>query len=177
MTSAYVMRGNGIGSSIPRTARTTATEIGMASRAIELDPITVVVRSPFLEMSGVYDRMEAGSASRIITRQEIEQRPSQRLSDSFQGTPGLRVLPDGKRSVLMGRGNCQLRVYVDGVQLQGDAPDGSLDIDQIPPEWVEIAEIYPGLASVPIQFAKPPNRASPQRGCGVALIWTRRGAG
>ena len=148
--------------------RTTAMEVGMAVEAIALEPIQVEVRSRFLELNGVYRRMEQGVSSRILTRREIEQQASARFSDSLNGIPGLRVDNTGQRRELRGRGNCPIAVYVDGIEWGVDI-EGSVDIDQIPPHWVELAEVYTGVSAVPQEY----NRG---HGCGVMLIWTRQGA-
>jgi hypothetical protein len=138
----------------------------MAVDPIELAPITVEVRSQFLESRGVYRRIEGGRSGQIVTRADIEARDSYRLSDSLRGVPGLRIERQNKRTILLGRGRCQLRVYVDGVRARPGI-DGFVDIDLYPPEWVEAAEVYPGLSSVPIEFYET------GEDCGVVLLWSR----
>jgi hypothetical protein len=81
----------------------------------------------------------------------------------------VNVIRANRRSVLLGRGRCQLRIYVDGVRMHADI-EGSVDIDQIPPAWVELAEVYPGIASVPPEYAEI------RQDCGVVLIWSRQRA-
>ena len=147
--------------------QTTAVEVRMAVAAIELPPIEVQVRSRFLEMHGVYDRLERGTTSHFLTREAIEMRPSERLSDSFWDMPGVHVSRENKRSILYGRGNCPLRVYLDGVEM-GLEVDGRVDIDLVSPEWVEVAEVYTGLSATPVQYSRGLGD------CGVVLIWTRQ---
>ncbi len=149
--------------------RTTVVQMDVAADPIELAPIKVEVRSRFLERKGVYRRMERGVSNRVVTRDEIERRQSPRLSDSLKGITGLQVIRANQRSVLLGRGRCQLRIYVDGIRMRPDM-DGSVDIDQIPPAWVELAEVYSGIASVPPEFAEI------RQECGVVLIWSRQRA-
>ena len=149
--------------------QTTVVRIGIAVDPIELDPIDVEVRSRFLEMRGVYRRMERGVSTRTVTRDQIELNPSPRLSDSLDGMGGVHLVRMNKRAVLLGRGRCQLRVYLDGVRMRPDI-EGSVDIDQVPPDWVEIVEVYAGIASVPAEYAEV------GQDCGVALIWTRQRA-
>ena len=151
--------------------RTTAVEVRMAVEAIELEPILVEVRSPLMEAHGVYDRLERGVANRVLTREAIERQASHRLSDALVHVPGLEVRREGRligfpsRAVLYARG-CPLTVWVDGVEWHADI-EGSVDIDQIAPEWIELAEVYWG-ARTPMRFATGSN-------CGAVLIWTRHG--
>ena len=147
--------------------RTSVVQMDMAADPIELEPISVEVRSRFLERRGVYRRMERGVAQRVVTREGIDRLQSPRLSDSLRRA-GLNVVRAGKRAVLLGRGRCALRIYLDGIRMQPDI-EGSVDIDQIPPDWVELAEVYTGIASVPPEYA--------EADCGVVLIWTRQRAG
>ena len=144
--------------------RTTTVEVEMAPEAIELEPIVVNVRSPHLERWGVYERLDHGLPRRVLTRSTIDQRAIARLSDAFYGMPGVRVRPRSIHSTsLIARANCTLSVYVDGFRW-------GTNIDAVPPEWVELAEVYWGL-STPIEFTGLNRNA-----CGAVLIWTRLGA-
>jgi len=150
--------------------RTTSLEVGMTVEAIELEPITVEVLSPIMESHGVYRRIERGIATRLLTRQMIERQASDRISDALRHVPGLEVRREGtigfpSRAVAYAR-NCPLAVWVDGVEWNPDI-EGSVDIDQIPSGWVELAEIYWGLSTPP--------RFSSENDCGAILIWTRQG--
>ena len=143
--------------------RTTAVEVTMSPRAIELEPIVVDVRSPHLERWGVYERLDRGLPRRVLTRRTIDQRAIVRLSDAFFGMPGVRVSQRSIHSTrLVARANCTLSVYVDGFRW-------GTDIDAVPPEWVELAEVYWGL-STPIEYT-----GTYRNGCGAVLIWTRLG--
>jgi len=150
--------------------RTTAVQIRLSVDAIELPPIEVDVRSPHLERYGVYDRMDRGTSGQFITRAQIAARPSSDLSDSFQNVPGLSVVGTGQVKTLYGRGNCLMRIFVDGQEVAVDS-DGIVNIDDFPPEWVEMAEVYAGPAATPVQYARAPYD------CGVVLMWTRRTGG
>lgn len=151
--------------------RTTAMEVAMAIEAVRLRPIEVVVRIPFLEANGVYRRIDQGVARRLLTRRTIEDRGSPRISDSFSHISGVEVRREGSamgfpnRAVLYARG-CSLSIWVDGVEWNPDI-EGSVDIDQISPEWVELAEVY-SEARLPMQYTS-------RHGCGGVLIWTRQG--
>ncbi len=157
--------------------QTTALEVAMTVEAVPLRPITVEVRSRFLELHGVYRRMDQGILTRMVTREMIERQGSPRISDVFSHVPGLRVRRQGSsvggaafRSVLYAPRNCPLSIFVDGVEWNPDW-EGSVDIDSIPPEWVEIAEIYWGLQTPPEYSFRGKN------GCGAVLIWTKNRSG
>lgn len=151
--------------------RTTALDVALTVQAVPLRPIEVVVRLPFLEANGVYRRIDQGVARRLLTRRTIQDRGSHRISDAFAHVPGLQVQRGGaqagfpSRAVLYARG-CPVAVWVDGVEWNPDI-EGSVDIDRISPEWVEIAEVY-SQAQTPLQYTS-------RHGCGVVLIWTRQG--
>ena len=143
--------------------RTTTVEVRMSPEAIELEPIVVDVRSPHLERWGVYERLDHGLPRRVLTRRTIGRRAIARLSDAFYGMPGVRVSQRSIHSTrLVARANCTLSVYVDGFRW-------GTNIDAVPPEWVEVAEVYWGL-STPVEFT-----GLNRNGCGAVLIWTRLG--
>ncbi len=145
--------------------RTTAVDVEMTIEAVPLRPLRVEVRSRFLEANGVYRRMDQGRVMHLLTRRVIEDRGSARISDAFSRVPGLKISRESTyRSVLMAPSNCPLSIYVDGVPFGVDI-EGSVNIDQIPPNWVELAEVYWGNRA-PIEYRG--------EGCGVVLIWTRQ---
>lgn len=145
--------------------RTTAVDVEMTIEAVPLRPLRVEVRSRFLEANGVYRRMDQGRVMHLLTRRVIEDRGSARISDAFSRVPGLKISRESSyRSVLMAPSNCPLSIYVDGVPFGADI-EGSVNIDQIPPNWVELAEVYWGNRA-PIEYRGA--------GCGVVLIWTRQ---
>lgn len=144
--------------------RTTAVEVEMTIEAVPLRPLRVEVRSQFLEANGVYRRMDQGRVMHLLTKRAIEERGSPRISDAFSHVPGLKISRESTyRSVLMAPSNCQLSVYVDGIPFGVDI-EGSVNIDQIPPDWVELAEVYWG-SRAPIEYRG--------NACGVVLIWTK----
>ncbi len=147
--------------------RTTAVEVAMTVEAIPLRPLKVEVRSRFLESHGYYRRLDQGVVMRLLTRQTIEERGSPLISDAFARVPGLRIdRPTTHRAHLSAR-DCQLAVFVDGVEWSVDI-EGAVNIDQIPPHWVEVAEVYWGSRT------PPEYRGRYNGGCGSALIWTKQ---
>lgn len=147
--------------------RTTAIEVALSIEAVALRPIRVEVRSRFLESHGYYRRLDQGVVMRLLTRQSIEARGSPFISDAFARVPGLRIdRPNTQRAHLQAR-DCLLAIFVDGVEWGVDI-EGTVNVDQIPPEWVEVAEVYWGGQT------PPEYRSRWNGGCGSALIWTRQ---
>ena len=131
----------------------------MSARPIELDPITVVVRSRALEVNGFYMRSRLGGGNRL-TRADLMEIDPIYISDIFRRLPGVRVENGQILGRMTGFGQtCNLRIFLDGVPMEG------WDFDSIPPEYLEGMEVYQGLA-VPIQYGPA---------CGVVLLWTRGG--
>ena len=150
----------------PRTAtvivqpdKTVEIAASMSARPIELDPITVVVRSRALEVNGFYMRSRLGGGNRL-TRADLMEIDPIYISDIFRRLPGVRVENGQILGRMTGFGQtCNLRIFLDGVPMEG------WDFDSIPPEYLEGMEVYQGLA-VPIQYGPA---------CGVVLLWTRGG--
>jgi hypothetical protein len=80
----------------------------------------------------------------------------------------VRIVPRrfGMSNVVVGRGNCPFRYFVDGVRV-GE----TFQIDDIPSDWIEAIEIYRGPSSVPVQFMLSPSETNAN--CGIIAIWTR----
>jgi hypothetical protein len=131
----------------------------MSARPIDLDPITVVVRSTALERNGFYMRERVGGGSRL-TREDLMEIDPIFLSDIFRRLPGVREENGQVLGRRIGVGQqCILRIFLDGIVMDG------WDMNSIPTEYLEGMEVYQGLA-VPIQYGP---------GCGVVLLWTRGG--
>ncbi len=147
------------------SGQTIEAEVRMAARPIELPPIEVSVRSPRLEAAGFYDRkLEFGGQGRFITRELIERRNPQNVTDLLYNQPGLKVEYDGvgRRRLMVTRNQgCTPMLYLDGVL--GD----NTSFDVVRPVTIEGIEVYIG-AMIPIQYKAKTD-------CGVILIWTRRG--
>lgn len=146
-------------------------EVQIAETAIELEPLEVVARARKLVVVGFFERQSRGLGT-YFTREEIEERGVQRMSDLLSRVPGLRrtVMSDGRsridvRGVKTITSRCDTQYFIDGIR----AEIGVIGIDAIPPKDVEGIEIYRGASELPIQFDV--GRAM----CGAVLIWTRAG--
>ncbi len=139
----------------------------------ELDPITItaepVVRH--LVTVGYYERQYASAGGLFLGPDYIERRASaRRVSDLLRGLPGVGVDQDGNvvlRGMVSGRGPCgSPTVYLDGIV----SSVGNEDLKILDPLLdVEAIEVYRRPSEIPVQYG------GPTRGCGVILIWMRRG--
>lgn len=142
--------------------------------AVLLAPLEITARSrsesPML--ANFYHRVDRAAGGTFITREEIERRGPNQVTDLLLEVPGVQLLSSGRgnqRMVTMSRAlGCPAQIYVDGrhMNLRGEV----ISIDEIVmPNSVEGIEIYRGLGTVPAEFL------SPRAKCGVIAIWTRRG--
>jgi hypothetical protein len=138
--------------------------VNLATRAIELAPIEVSVRSRYLERSGFYRRAQQGWGTHF-SPEDIARIDPIYTSDLIRGrVPGVRVVyargetyAVSRRAESFTMGTCRLAVYVDGVPTFDD------QLDRLSPQWIEAMEVYHG-SGTPIEYG----------GCGVVLVWTNR---
>lgn len=156
-------------------------------RAVELDTLNVAVtqRSRWLSINGFYERrMESGLSGAYITRDLIEHRNTDMITDLMDDFAGVRVIHSGpgKRTVRFNRrfGSCEPDLYVDGSLYRASSPSmqtsGGLrwdesgnkvdDYNVVSTSQIEAIEIYVGAAT-PVRFSNA-------QGCGAVLIWLRR---
>lgn len=150
-----------------------------------------------LELTGFYDRaatvQRGAMLGDFLTPEEIDLRPSAKLSGLLSGSRYVKVAMiaedwgDTPRPVLVGRANCVMTVFVDGVR-QTDLAQGkdplsarnpaarkgagprSIAIDDLVSAGsITAVEVYPTAFGAPAQF-QAPSTASPN--CGVVVIWT-----
>lgn len=152
-------------------------DVRLAMEPIELEPLVATVdrRSISPMHRGFYERMSLDMGGYFITREDIERRQPHRISQMIGEAPGVRVrCPMGVCYVYSTRyRDCRPAVYLDRMYVTGgknsDAPPWPLDRFVIPNE-VEAVEVYEGPASLPAEFS------GSRAGCGVIVIWTRRGS-
>jgi hypothetical protein len=143
--------------------------IPLSTRAIELDPVMVEIRSGALERVGFYEREEdAGVWGHFITPAGIERRAPARFTDLFTSIPGARVdyYGPGRSAVMFRRvtgsssaDGCAPDLFLDGMRIRGNW-------DFIGPTAIAGVEVYVGI-NAPIQYSTNP--------CGAVLVWTKRG--
>ncbi len=145
----------------------------LATQAIELEPIEVVVGSGYLQRRGFYQRSR-NSIGTQLSRRDLDLIDPIAVSDVLLRVPGVAVLQTRRGSVpistrlgsALGQGDCRLRTYLDGVAVY------DWDIDQLRPDDLEALEIYHGpTAPIEYQSLMDPDGHYP---CGAILAWTKR---
>ena len=134
--------------------------------------ISVEQRTRRLEIAGFFERKQTGFGA-FVEREEIEKRDPRFMSDLFRGRLGFRVAGSpgsarlvSRRSSTFANATCMPVIYLDGIPMER----GSIDA-LIHPSSVEAIEAYSGTSQLPAQYSGAGS------GCGVVLIWTRRGGG
>jgi len=157
-------------------------EVRLAPNVVLLAPVEIVAMSaptlsPVLE--NVMHRRSSGFGIQV-TRQDIERRKPQRLTDILVELPGVyatRTAGSGAagRSIYMARavtgpsGACPVQVFLDGMRATREGPGGDVLVDDlVSPLDVEVVEVFRGMASIPPEFLTRYAR------CGVIAIWTKR---
>ena len=148
-------------------------EVRMAVAAVPLDPVVVtsrtLYRSPTIQ--AFYDRMQQGGPGGMgsfISRSDIERHGAGDPTDLFRGEASVRTVPGrvGRGDGLRMSAGCVPAVYIDGSQINRLNRYDSLD-DYVTTLSIEGIEIYRGAAQV--------GRFHDPHGCGLILVWTRRG--
>lgn len=142
---------------------------------VQMDPTvttlnSVTVRETFATRAGAIrgfeERRERG-LGQFVTRDEIVDRGSQKLTDILRSKKGVMIVRGrlrfaafiGSRST-----NCQPNVFLDGTRAPG------MEVDEITAQSVEAIELYPNLSTIPIEFQTIGQNTAP---CGTIAIWTR----
>jgi hypothetical protein len=167
--------------------QTTDVQVRLNTKAVALAPVTVTVRSRWLEQNGFFERRESGFSGKYITQADIEKKNPTRVTDLFQGMPGVKIVRDPstnhKLYVRMNHSGgdalpafaarvlpgCEPVLFIDGVKHRDRMPGAPLyvhieDWNILSPLTVEAIEVYSSSAT-PQQYQHP---------CGAVLIWTRR---
>lgn len=153
-------------------------EVRLAVEAVAVGRVVVTSRVASMnpDIQAFYDRVERGRLSgigRFVTRTEVEASTPSEPSDLLRTMPGVRVVRRDRRigsgSAIEMAGGCTPAIYVDGTQINrfsGIADD--LD-DFVSANAIEGIEVYRGAGS-------QVGRYHDDRGCGLILVWTRRGS-
>lgn len=154
-----------------RDGQTANVEITLLLNVVPVPELVVQVEAIdfFGKMAG-FDRRRESSSGTFITREDIERRQPQRLSQMFYSVPGVRVggsaMGETHTNLYSSRSrySCPMLYYLDGIR---QPPTSAFAIDVLPPQDIEGIEVYVGPAGTPAIFR--------YRGahCGVVAIWTR----
>jgi len=158
----------------------TEMEVRLARFAVLLAPLEIVGMSSPKEsavLENVQQRISRGFGYHI-TREDIEERRPQRISDVLVELPGVHAAQrraGGGRNVYMSRalpglpGGCPVKIFVDGMLANRDDDGSGVIIDDlVSPLDIEVIEVFRGLGSIPPEFLTFGAR------CGVVAIWTKR---
>ncbi|MBT8335817.1 MAG: TonB-dependent receptor, partial [Gemmatimonadetes bacterium] len=143
---------------------TSEVRIGLATRAFELEPITVTVRSRSrLRDMQMFDHRRALGFGTFFTREDLERHRPWVLADLLRWTPGVQVRRSGAFGpvTVTSRGRrCTPAVWVDGTRWRVGSP-----LTEILGLELEAVEIHRGL---------PPPEFYPGA-CVTVVAWTKRG--
>ena len=153
-------------------------------RAVQtLAPIQVTARFTAAgSLAAIEDRVRR-NAGHLLTDRDISKRSPRRFEDLFRGVPGLMVArvpsADGLENsteaehAVSSRGirslsevACAPSFLVDGTPINVDFSDAPFPV---PISEVRALEMYPSTATAPFEFQRA------QSGCGVIVVWTKRG--
>jgi hypothetical protein len=147
---------------------TTPVIVTLARLPRELDPVLVEAsRQPGVRfLQGFYERRSRGHGY-FITREQIAARQSSVMTDVLRMVPAVRVFSSrtARNAVRLRSSRCAPLVWLDGAP----ALAGEFDLDVISPQSVSGIEIYPGPATVPVQFRSTRGIEA----CGVIIVWSR----
>jgi hypothetical protein len=135
----------------------------------ELKPVVVeATRQPSLRyLQGFYERRSKGNGY-FITREQIAARHWSEMTDVLRSMiPAVRITTSRMaQNAIRLRGNtCAPLVWLDGAP----ALAGEFDLDVISPQTVSGIEVYPGPATVPVEFRS----SKGVEACGVIVVWSR----
>lgn len=153
-----------------RTGRIDSLVFSLTAVAASLPSVLVedeaMTRSRRL-LAGFWERRDRGFGA-FITRDEIEAKHARDFVELVRNVPSTTVRTVNGRPVIrfnrnLGGRDCPPQYIVDGMRIEQGSPD------EFSPEDVEAIEIYPGPATLPVQFAPRPWSYT----CGAIVIWTR----
>lgn len=151
---------------------TLTVEIRMSVQPVALDSsIIVTAESTFAshDLERFHQRrLEGTGFGHFIYGESIRRGIGGRPTDLLRSVPGVRINSNrgGTGSVIHMRAGCVPAVFVDGMEINRFSSSESLD-HYLSVQDIEGIEVYRGI---------PPDvRYYDRKGCGVVLVWTRRG--
>lgn len=152
-------------------------EIRMAVEAIPVEPVVVTSRVSHInaDIQAFYNRVQRGRLSGLghfVTREDVDRTAPTEPSDLLRTMPGLRVISGrtiygGSKTGIQMSSGCIPAIYVDGTQINRFRASDTLD-DFVAASSIEGIEVYRGAG-------QQVGRFHDSRGCGLVLVWTRRG--
>jgi TonB family protein len=148
---------------------TASITVTLARLPRELDPVLVEAsRQPAVRyLQGFYERRSKGHGY-FVTRDQISTRQWSDMTDVLRSlVPAVHISSSrmARNAVRLRGSRCAPLVWLDGAP----AMAGEFDLDVISPETVSGIEIYPGPATVPVEFRSTRGLEA----CGVIVVWSR----
>ena len=149
--------------------------IHLTVEAVAVDETVVVtgrMTSMNADLQAFYNRMDRGERSGIgdfLGRDQIDRLRPLEPSDLMRSMTGVRVVRGSRgkgKGLRMGGGECVPAIFIDGTQINRSNINDSVD-DFVAAQAIEGIEVYRGPQQV--------GRFHDFRGCGLVLVWTRRG--
>jgi hypothetical protein len=163
-----------------------------------LPAVTVTETAQYLERVGFETRRQS-RAGKYVTQSEIEKRQPRTFGELMRAIPGWQSgagttanssqRSQGQAGKYAGSLDCSPLFYIDGVRVPVSAQEGLVSSGRpenepprsllgpdrlpntiVPPEDVAGVEVYTSLSGAPAQY-RPMDA-----GCGIVLVWTKRGA-
>jgi len=134
---------------------------------LNLRPVEVTVRANTpLSRTGFYERAQLAQrgsfAAQFYGPEELDSQSAGRLSDLMQTSRYVHVVTNGMVTKVLGRGNCEMLLLLDGRWVRGP-------IDDVTGAGALMAiEVYPSVTSMPIANLPPMMNSS----CGVIVMWS-----
>jgi TonB family protein len=158
--------------SVPITVEpgvTPSIAVTLARLPRELKPVLVEAsRQPGARyLQGFYERRAKGHGY-FVTRDQLSVRQWTDMTDVLRSlVPAVRITSSrmARNAVRLRGSRCAPLVWLDGAP----AMAGEFDLDVISPETVSGIEIYPGPATVPVEFRSTRGLEA----CGVIVVWSR----
>lgn len=149
-------------------------QVWMVVDAIELEEPVVVTESQSYATADLRDfqrrrdQSERTGVGKFITRSDIERQSPSRLTDVLRTVSGVRVdaTATGRGRLVEMSGGCIPAVYVDGSHINRNRGDSADDF--VSTLAIEGIEVYRGGYQQIGHYHDP-------YGCGLILVWTRRG--
>jgi len=153
-----------------RVGRVDSLVVSLVALAADLPSITVEDEANARShrfLAGFWERRSQGFGS-FMTREQIEARHTTSFADVVRMVPSTSITTINGRSQIrfhrnVGTRDCPPQYWLDGQRVEQASPD------EFVPDDVEAIEIYPGPATIPVQFAPRPYQYT----CGAIIIWTR----
>ena len=161
----------------PGSSRRLEFVMGDSVQAQVLEPIAVA-GSSYLAMVG-FDKRRKSGQGHFLDTEDIARTGASRTEEIFRMVPGVQLHPSGMGYVVefqRGQGQianpnlrnyCPPSYFIDGHYFPLP-PNATVTLPMVPSEILAV-ELYSNMFSAPLQFQRRDS------GCGVILIWTRRG--